>query len=58
MQGVLLAGFNQEDSRKAVEWMQEMEPGFKVSHVVDGLVADTLGDALYHPDSQVLLVTL
>ncbi len=34
--------------------MQEMEPGFNVSHVVDDMMGDTLGCALYNPDSQVL----
>ena len=33
--------------------MQEMEPDFKVSHVVDDMVNEPLGEALYNPDSQV-----
>jgi hypothetical protein len=50
---MLLAGFNEDDSRKATNWMHEMEPDFKVSHVVDGMVNEPLADALYDPDSQV-----
>lgn len=55
MQGILLAGFNEEDSKKTIEWMQEMEEDFNVSHIVDNMVNEPLGEALYNPDSQVLL---
>ncbi len=45
------------DSEKVTAWMQEMEPGFNVSHVVDDMIDDTLGSPLYNPDSQVSLST-
>lgn len=56
MQGIVLAGFNEEDSKKTTGWMQEMEADFKVSHVVDDMMAEPLGEALYNPDSQVLRI--
>jgi hypothetical protein len=53
MQGLLLAGFSREHSESVQEWMQEMEPSIRVSHVVDDMMTATLGSALYNPDSQV-----
>jgi hypothetical protein len=58
IQGLLLAGFSEEHSKKAIDWMREMEPDFKVSHVVDDMVTEPLGDALYNPDSQVWPIIL
>jgi uncharacterized protein Smg (DUF494 family) len=55
VQGFLLAGFNKEESQKTIEWMQEMEPSFQVSHVVDDMMTDTLGQAIYNSESQVRL---
>lgn len=54
-QGLLLAGFNQEDAEAAAAWMEEMEPGFRVSHATDGMMNDTLAEVLYDPDTQVCI---
>lgn len=52
-QGVLLAGFSEKDAIAASGWMQEMEPGFRVSHSTDDMMNELLATALYDSDTQV-----
>lgn len=53
LQGVLLAGFSEGDAVAAAAWMQEMEPGFRVSHSTDDMMNELLATALYDSDTQV-----
>ena len=50
MQGMLLIGFSEEYGEIVKKWMEQMEPGFPVSHctavMLDGTVQQAVGGSL------------
>ena len=46
LQGMLLVGFSKEHGTAASKWLQEMEPGFRVSYCTADVLAGTVQQAV------------
>lgn len=50
VQGALLVGFSKEDGDAVSAWLQQMEPGFLLSHCTPDMLKGTVQDAVYGED--------
>jgi hypothetical protein len=57
LQGMFFSGMSKEDVQKCGQWLEQMEPGFRVCCVNDAMLDISLEDALFEEGHQVQLCT-